>query len=401
MRRETAGSAFLGGRPSRFHGPAESRRPEPRLLGGREPISQLIQVVRQLKLNEHPKIACLVEKIAVKQDHQAASKLMKRLARVYYEQQLTPNQFISADQNLDGYISIGHTDDNKRIGLTEEELSRHTFVSGQSGMGKTNLLELVFMQAKERGLHAVYYDRKGDLDHAVSSGIDVIHWRQHRGNILCPADCGVSVEEHRNDFVTVFVELMQFQQRGRSVFLLGLDSLYRAFDVYERWPAWDWNTMQFPTLIDLLDVFKSRDFAKRIRGQGAESLLSVVDKLEALLIQLAPIVNCQRGFDITRLWREKRAVSYMLDGLSYDYQNFLIIMDMIRYSHFFRTYGPRNELNCLLIFDEAKGLFGRLCRTALSSRTSCRKSESSGSVSSAPTRYQARSRSSSSRTSRR
>ena len=172
-------------------------------------------------------------------------------------------------------------------------------------------------------------------------------------------DSSVRLEEYRNDFVKAFCEIMQFWQRGMSIFLRGLDQLYREFDVYQRWPVWNWDTMTFPSVVDLLALFKSKDFSGGIKGHGRESLLSIIDKLEALIIELEPIVSCQRGFDIRKLYHDRRGLNLVLDGLSVEYQNFLVVCLIIQYSHLFKAHGPRGTLNLLLMFDEAKGICGK------------------------------------------
>ena len=210
-----------------------------------------------------------------------------------------------------------------------------------------------------RKLHTIHFDRKRDLEHAVTEGILSVHWKHFRTNPLCPPLTTVDIREFRNDFVKAFSELMQFWQRGMSIFLMGVDQLYRDFDVYDRWHVWDWNTMQFPTLWDLSAVFKGKSFRKRIAGQGNESRLSIDNKLEGILIELEPIVSCQRGFDVQRLYEEKHVLSIMVEGLSMEHQNFLIVEQLLRYSHLFKVTGPRNQLNALFVFDEAKGIFGK------------------------------------------
>ena len=316
-------------------------------------------MVQALKLSEVPKIANLVKRIAVKRDQRAAQKMVKRLASSFYEQQVTPNHFLSMETDLEGEILIGHTLNERAFGLNRDVLNRHTFISSQSGFGKSNLIKLLFYQAREKGIHAIHFDRKGDLEHAVRYGMDSISWRHFRRNPLCPPGTQVDIREWRNDFVKAFCELQQFWQRGLSLFLIGVDLLYKKFDVYRRWQEWDWNTMTFPTLIDLLAVFRSPEYTKRIKGQGKESMFSIIDKLISLIIELEPIVSCERGIEIAKLYQERRAVNYNVDGLSVEYQNFLIVCEILNYAHFFRTHGPRGQLNTLLFFDEAKGILGK------------------------------------------
>lgn len=322
-------------------------------------IRLLLEMTAKLRLSSNPQFARLVAGVATAGNQAAARKLVKLLAPAFYQNQVAPNHFLSTESDLDGPILIGHTPDGRRFGLRPEHLVRHTGIFGGSGFGKSNLLDLIATQARDNAIHTIVFDRKADMQHHARDGVDCIHWSQMRINPLCPAHRAVSIFEHRNDFVPAFCELMQFQQRGTSIFLLGLDALYKAFDVYERWPRWDWHTMAFPTLLDLLDVFKSDEFSKRVKGQGAESRLSVVDKLESLIIQLGPIISCRRSLDMERLYKDRRLVDYVVEGLSVEFQNFLIISELIRYAHFFKTFGPRNVLNALFIFDEAKGIFGR------------------------------------------
>jgi len=49
----------------------------------------------------------------------------------------------------------------------------------------------------------------------------------------------------------------------------------------------------------------------------------------------------------------------MLDGIAVEYQNFLIISELLEFYYYFKTHGPRGQLNCALVFDESKGLFGK------------------------------------------
>ncbi len=37
-----------------------------------------------------------------------------------------------------------------------------------------------------RKLHTIHFDRKRDLEHAVTEGILSVHWKHFRTNPLCP-----------------------------------------------------------------------------------------------------------------------------------------------------------------------------------------------------------------------
>ena len=344
-------------RPTDRHGPRDRATPGRRSNNPRDPVALLFAMNRSLRLEETP-LAATAARIAAKNDQKPAAKLAKRLASAYYPQQLNPNHFLSLETGLDGDFLLGQTNGGQRLGLTRDEMNRHVFISGQSGVGKSTLIDNLFRRGRELGIHCVHFDRKGDLEHRVREGVESYSWPHLRINPLCPPSTRVNIHEYRNDFVKAFCELNQFMQRGTSLFMRGVDELYRAFRVYERWPSWEWGAQPFPTLADLLALFRGKEFAACVRGHGRESLFSIIDKLESLIIQLGPIVSCERGVDVKRFYFEHRAFNYNLDGLAVECQNFLIVSELLRYTHLFRAHGPRNELNTLLFFDESKGLLG-------------------------------------------
>lgn len=290
----------------------------------------------------------MVALIGVKGDERAAEKWVKALAPAFMQQQLTPDRFLSMETELAGDLLLGRTDDGREVGLTWEELNRHVYISGQSGFGKSVTLKNLFLEAERRSIHAIHIDRKGDLEHTARDGVLNIHWTELRLN---PLEWTGDVYEYRNEFAKLFCDCMQFFQRGLSVFLVALDTLFSNAGAYEGALP--------PTLSDLLRLFTDIKFRKRVRGQGMESLLSISDKLESLVVELEPIVSCRRGFDFRRLYTQGRAVNINLDGISVEYQNFLIVVLMLQYAHFFKANGPRDQLNMLLMFDEAKGLLGK------------------------------------------
>ena len=240
--------------------------------------------------------------------------------------------------------------------IRKRRLRDGILVSGSAGSGKTTYLLNLIDQLREQEIYTLYIDPKSDLAHGVRYGIDSFPGHKIKLNPLCPPGPRVDLCQFRNLSAKLFCEQFQFFQRGFSIFLLGMDFLYRKFDVYRRWPNWDWKTMDFPTLHDLLDVFQSYEFARGLMGKGKESLYSIVDKQESLQAQLGPIVRCQRGFDIAQFHAEKRMVSYCIEGLDPEAQNFLTLTLLLSHSIYFQTYGPRGGLNMVFIVDEAGSL---------------------------------------------
>jgi hypothetical protein len=322
-------------------------------------IVVLLNISKALKFQDNPQIADLVRNIALKGNQEIAKGFVQRLAPAHYAQLVNPDHFISYADNLSGEFALGTTFDGKGFGLTRRNINENVAIVGEPGSGKSNLLELIVQQCQRNGVYVQSFDRKGDFLPAVRYGVDSIHWQYAALNPLCPHDTGIDIYSYRNHFSKIFVELGGFLQRGSAVFLLGLDAVYRQFHVYENWGRWDWQTMQFPTMRDLLDIFKNPVFSSTIRGQGRESLLSIIDKLEALIVELGPMLAYQRGFDFIKMFKQRRAVSYMLSGLSAEQQNFVILTLFVQHYHYFNTYGPRNALNVVMAFDECKTIYGR------------------------------------------
>ena len=352
------------GKLPRFgHTPANAALTSPRKGTRRmEPDWQtrLLQIARQLKLDEDPGFAALLAGIIRKKDARTAKKLVQRLELRSVAQTLQPNHFLSTETDqLDGEFLLGYTPDRHPVGLDRAELARHVLVSGPSGTGKSNLFRNLFYQARERGLHLISWDRKADLEYTARDGFDSISWDSYRLNPLCPPHPDVNPYEFRSDCAKLFSELFQFWARGHAIILQGVGQLFTKFGVYEHWADWQWNNRRFPTMYDLLHVFQTHRFARTVRGRGRDSLYSIIEKLTSLLIELAPILHCQRGFDLSRLHREQRVINICIDGLSVEYQNYLILTTLLHYAYLFKTTGPRGRLNVVFLFDEAKGIFGQ------------------------------------------
>lgn len=221
-------------------------------------IADLIAKASFLKLTEKPRWKEILTKIYISQDQDAAKGLLEAINTKYADKFVKQDPFYSIEKNLDGDFLLGHGEDGKPFGLDWEQLVRHIFVSGQAGFGKTNLMKFLFLQAKEKGIHSNYLDRKGDIEHAVREGIDSIYWPYMRINPLCPPDSKINIRSYINEFVNVFCELMEFWVRGKSIFRHGVDILFNNYDLYRRWPFWNWDTMNFPTLNELIEVFESK-----------------------------------------------------------------------------------------------------------------------------------------------
>lgn len=206
--------------------------------------------------------------------------------------------------------------------------------------------------------HAIYFDRKPDMLGAVHKGALVLPYEEFRINPLLPPHPLVDCRHWRNIHARSWTEMNDFLSRGQSLYMQGSDQVYKRFGVYENWKRWDWKTMTFPTMHDLYRHFASQSFAKTTRGGSQESRRSIVDKLGALLTELGPVFDCQKGFSLENLYRQGKAVVLVLDGLSLSSQNFLILTIWLSYYHLFKTLGIRGKLNVVLFFDEAKSLFG-------------------------------------------
>ena len=322
-------------------------------------VARLLAVVRQLGFHGEPAIRALTYKIACANDQSGAEALLKRLHRYWVKHLIEPDRFQTFDTDLDGPFRVCQLTLGVWFGLGQMDLARHVGIFGQSGTGKSNLLRILIEQAHSEQIHVVHIDRKSDLAHlAREGGVDCLAWDEDRDNSLCPPDEQINIREYASDLISAFAELNGFMQRGTSIFALGLDALYRQFEVYEHWGHWPWGEKPFPTWWDLRNLFASPDFVQRIRAQGRESLYSIIDKLDAMLVALGPVLRCQRGYDMGRWYLQGRVINLIVEGLSVEHQNFLLITKLIKYAHYFKANGPRGTLNVIFVVDECKSLFG-------------------------------------------
>lgn len=336
------------------------RKAIPRLGRQEDSISQLVAISHELKLSQVPIFEGLLKRIMDIGDQIAAKKLIERLKPFYNRQLIKPDHFITHAKNLDGEFLLGYTEDGRRVGIDRSDMVRHVAYFGQSGSGKTTTARNIFRQCFEKGIHSLYFDPKGDTVSEVRNGADVIYWKQDWDNFLCPPCPNDDIDEFRNGFVKMFSDRHEFMIRGQSIVQISVDTLYKEFDVYSRWENWDWERNTFPTFFDYYDLLKTDSFHKRIRGRGRESLYSLIEKIEGILIGFPSILSCRRGFDYERLYREGRAIIYVTEGLLQEYQAFITEMKLFRYSRLFKSIGPfpPEAINLAFFTDEAKYLFG-------------------------------------------
>lgn len=337
---------------------AQLRQPpfSPPARNAQDSINRLIQVVTRLKVNNNPEVAERVRKIAIKGDVRAAEKLLRLLSKHYYKDLLDPEPFLSAEQNLAGDLLLGYENANA-VGLDFPHINRHTLIVSGSGFGKSTLAKNIFVQLAEKGIPVWYIDRKQDMIWLARNGVDVFTHAEWRDNWLQPVSPQADIHEHLSSFTKAFAELFAFMARGLSILIKAVHLLYTRFGCYE-WYTWDWSK-PFPCIIDLLEYLKSDEITRECKGQARESLFSLIDKLEAVAIELNPITSCRRGFDIGELIESRRPVVLDLSPVTVDYQNLVILMLLIKATHYLRLRGMRNQLQLVIMFDEAKGIIGR------------------------------------------
>ncbi len=318
-------------------------------------------MARELKLTDDPKWKRLLKGILIKNNEKAAQKYITKLQSPYADHLITPNNFRSGLTDLNGEFEIAPTIEDKLFGLDRQELNRHMLIAGSSGGGKSFLIKKIIKQAKRKNLYVIHYDPKGDLEHTVREGMISFHYSKIRSNPLCPSSPRVTIEGHRNILGSICADLFEVKERGRAIIRISLDELYKQFGVYDRWETWDWNTMVMPTMRDWLTLLKSPIFQKeKTKGQGGrESIGGIIEKLEGLLTELGSVLECQKGFDCAKLFAKKQVINFVVTGLTTFSRNFLILSNLLHNALYFQTHGPRNQLNLLIIWDEAKGTFGK------------------------------------------
>lgn len=318
----------------------------------------LIGIANALKVTDDARICQQLQNILASRNENLAGKMVKVLMPQYTQQLLHPDHFVTYADNLDGELGLGFLRDGRVLGIDKIDLVRHIGVFGQSGVGKSTLMRNLILQIVRRGdIAQIVFDQKSENSDLVKCGADIIHWTDDKDNFLLPPE-GVDIYGYLNNVSTILAEEMQCMDLGASICH---DAIYRTYErlhVFEHWPAWDWERMRFPTMLDLHDTLESADFAKCHKARGNESRFSIIDKLSRINRELRPLI-CQRGFPIESFIRNRRTVVYDISGLSSAARNPRIMVMLVKLYLFLKSTASRGGCHAMIYIDESKNLLGK------------------------------------------
>lgn len=255
-----------------------------------------------------------------------------------------PRELLSTS-NASGRVGFGHTRfDRLPFVRPLDSLVRHVVIFGASGSGKSTLVLLILLQARERAAIWAWDRHKEEFRFLVRlfPDVTVITDKEDSLNPLEVHD-GLTPDQTLAGFVAIFSKCNGLLLLSRSLLL------QEAHDLYVERGIFDGST-NYPTLFDLRERIAGRRHAGRQRSmQGQDSILN---RLDAMLLESPKTYACVKGFPIRELGR--RSIVWELTNLGEQHAQFRAMSRV----HTLNAQRVRSNerggtLRNLVVFDEA------------------------------------------------
>lgn len=281
--------------------------------------------------------------------------IQTRLQPRILKEQMNPNPFkdLPAPEAVKGQVHIGTIAgrENLNFGLNLEQLNQNLLIVGRAGAGKTTLVLNIIKQLIEANISCWMIDFKQDyrsLLHFYPETV-VIRWQDFKFNPLKPPE-HVDPLNWLQIFFDVFTQALDVRLGSKFILIDYIDQLYREYDVYD-------GGKYFPTMHDLHALLKKKVADKNTSTSDRNKIFTCLNKTTALIKRLGIVFDCSGGFPLDELL-EKNVV-FELNGLSVELQAWLVNMLLCWVFNYRIASGKRGKLRNMIIFDEAKLVFGK------------------------------------------
>ena len=189
------------------------------------------------------------------------------------------------DSSVNALISLAISENNQKIGMYPHEC--HCLIAGQTGMGKTTLLNLIFSQALFLNSHIWLFVRAKDTRGLLGFNKNILV-NSFDGSIkfnpLNP--CGLSVYDYCNIFADIFIQSQSLYDGTKNYLIEHLSFLYQRFEQFN----------SYPSMIDLYLYIKSLGHPRYTRAAGYRD--SALNRLGGMLAgPLGKVFDCSVGYE--------------------------------------------------------------------------------------------------------
>jgi len=281
--------------------------------------------------------------------------IQKRLEPRIIRMQMNTNPFnnLPTSEAISGQIHIGTIigKQNLNFGLNLEQLNQNLLIVGRAGAGKTTLVLNIVKQLIEADISCWMIDFKQDYRRLLHFYPDmiVIRWQDFKFNPLKPPEY-VDPLNWLQIFFDVFTQALDVRLGSKFILIDYIDQLYKEYDVYD-------GGKYFPTMLDLHALLKERVRDKNTSTSDKSKIFTCLNKTTALIKRLGSVFDCSSGFPLEELLN--RNVVFELNGLSVELQAWLVNMLLCWVFNYRIAQGKRGKLRNMIIFDEAKLVFGK------------------------------------------
>lgn len=281
--------------------------------------------------------------------------IQKRLEPRIIRRQMNTNPFnnLPTSEVISGQIRIGTIigRQNLNFGLSLEQLNQNLLIVGRAGAGKTTLVLNIVRQLIEADISCWMIDFKQDYRRLLHFYPDmvVIRWQDFKFNPLKPPE-DVDPLNWLQIFFDVFTQALDVRLGSKFILIDYIDQLYKEYDVYD-------GGKYFPTMLDLHTLLKERVRDKQTSVSDRSKIFTCLNKTTALIKRLGNVFDCSSGFPLEELLN--RNVVFELNGLSVELQAWLVNMLLCWVFNYRIASGKRGKLRNMIIFDEAKLVFGK------------------------------------------
>jgi len=299
-------------------------------------MAELFRLADQANLLDDEEVQKLLQAASAS----SSSQIRRRVKKALEVKAAHHQRYPFADTDTVQPLRLGSTRTGGYVGLTEQDVTKHVLVAGQSGAGKTTLFYNVMQQL---AVPWWAFDLKQDYRHLSrnDSNVVVLPWQQLQFNPLEPPP-NVRSKRWAQVITEIFGHATALLSGSKNYLLKHLVALYE--DSGESWP----------TLQQLHTAVKedSLNYARK----SANYRDTVSNRLDGVLLSGDSVFSVSSGHVQPELL--EKDVVFEFDGLGNDLQNFLM-ESLFGYVFEYRLANTqRNQgLQHVFFLDEGKRVF--------------------------------------------